>query len=57
MRVKKIGVSRDKKKVIQEIIQEVDRLIKDPKVTKEREKFVKEASYLTPEDLMVIFNV
>jgi len=55
--MKEISASRDKKKVIQEIIQEVDRLIKDPKVTREREKFVKEASHLTPEDLMVIFNV
>ncbi|MEA1992932.1 MAG: hypothetical protein U9N35_00845 [Euryarchaeota archaeon] len=57
MRVKKIGAGADEKKVIQEIIQEVDRLIKDPKETKEREKFVKEAGYLTPEDLMRVFNV
>ena len=57
MRVKKIGASMDKKKMIQEVIQEVDRLIKDPKVVKEREKFAKEASYLSPEDLMTVFNV
>lgn len=55
MRVKKTG--GDKEKLIEEITQEIERLVNDPEERKKTEEFVRKVSYLSPEDLMTIFDI
>jgi len=55
MRVKKtVG---DKEKLIEEITQEIERLVNDPEERKKTEEFVRKVSYLSPEDLITIFDI
>jgi len=43
--------------VIQEITAEIERLVNDPEERKKTEEFVRKVSYLSPKDLIIIFDI
>ena len=45
------------KEKVQELVKELSKIAKDPKTKKEREKFHKKLSYLSPKDLLKQFTI